>query len=112
MKTIRILIASILLAVTPVMFTGCATTRTHEAVVYDSFKSTYNAAYSAYTAWLTIVVKGQASKEKELKVDAAWNEFRASFSLAFQGAALDWNAASPEQVQLLADKLIILIHSL
>lgn len=103
-----------MLAIFPVALTSCAVTppRTPEAVVFDSFKTTYNAAYTAYTGWLELVVKGKVSKADEARVDTAWNDFRTGFSAAFQAASQDWNAASPERVQAMADILIKLIRGL
>lgn len=110
MKT---LIAALLLAVMPMSFVGCATTtKTKEAVVFDSFKSTYNAAYTAYTSYLELVVRGKVSRDQEVRADAAWNHFRAGFSVAFRAASQDWNAAAPDQVKALADKLITIIRAL
>jgi len=112
MRTLKLLMVSVLLVAAPASFTGCVGPRTTEAVVFDSFKTTYNAAYSAYTGWLELVVTGRASKADEARVDAAWNEFRAGFSLSFQAASNDWSAATPEKIQLLSEQLIRLIHSL
>lgn len=117
MKPIRVTILAIMatwaLFFTMPVIQGCATaTRTHEAVVYDSFKSTYSAAKTAYMGYLELVVKGQVTKENEAAADRAWNDFRTAFSLAFQAASSDWNAATPEGVQALADQLINLIRTL
>lgn len=115
MKPIKSLLLALALTcavVAPVTFTGCAVTRTTEAVVFDSFKTTYNASYSAYTSWLELVVKGKVSKADEARVDKAWNDFRDAFSIAFQTASQNWSAATPEQVQRLADNLITLIRKL
>lgn len=109
MKTLLLILA---LALAPLSFTGCVTPRTTEAVVFDSFRTTYNAAYSAYTGYLELVVAGKVSKIQEEKVDNAWNNFRAGFSIALQAASNDWNTASPEQVRLLANRLLQLIRTI
>ena len=104
MKTIRLLIIAVAISVASLTFTGCVAPRTAEARVYDTFKTTYNAAYSSYESYCKLVVLGKVSKAEEAKVDAAWNDFRA--------ASLNWTAATPAQVQKLADDLNRLILSL
>ena len=112
MKTLRLIIFAVAISVASLTFTGCVTPRTPEARVYDTFKTTYNAAYSSYESYCKLVVLGKVSKEQEARVDRAWNDFRAAFTLSFRAASLNWSAATPVQVQLLANDLNKLIMSL
>lgn len=115
MNKLRILAVALLLALAPVAVvtqTGCATNRTTEAKVFDSFKTTYNFAYHAYEGYLSLVVQGKVSKSDEQRADEAWNKFRKGFALSFQASAMDWSAATPAEVTLLANELNRLILSL
>lgn len=115
MNKLRILAVALLLAFAPVAVvtqTGCATNRTTEAKVFDSFKTTYNFAYHAYEGYATLVVQGKVSKADEQKADDAWNKFRNGFKLAFQASSLDWNAITPAEVTLLANEFNRFILSL
>jgi hypothetical protein len=113
MKLIRYLLLAICLALPAGNFTGCGTLpRTPEARTFDTFKTTYNAAYTSYESYCKLVVKGKVTAAEEARVDAAWNDFRAAFSLSFRAASLNWSAATPEQIQLLANDLNKLIASL
>lgn len=115
MNKLRILALSLFLALTPAVVvtqTGCATNRTAEAKVFDSFKTTYNFAYHAYEGYVSLVVQGKVSKSDEQRADEAWNKFRNGFKLAFQASSLDWNAITPAEVTLLANDFNRFILSL
>ena len=112
MKTLRLFIFAVAISVASLTLTGCVTPRTPEARVYDTFKTTYNAAYSSYESYCKLVVLGKVSKAEEAKVDAAWNDFRSAFTLSLRAASLNWSAATPAQVQKLAVDLNKLILSL
>lgn len=115
MKLSTSLILALLMAFTaPLMVAGCGTTKpqTVEAQKFNTFKSVYYTARSAYIGHIGLVVQGKVSKAKELKVDKAWNDFRAGFTVAFQAASTNWEAATPEEVQLLATRLLALIKEL
>lgn len=116
MKRLRTLALMVLIAVAPVAIvstqTGCATNRTTEAKVFDSFKTTYNFAYHAYESYVRLVVQGKVTKENEAKADAAWNQFRSGFSIAFKAANLNWEAATPAEVTALANQFNALLQTL
>jgi hypothetical protein len=113
MKLFRLLaLAACLFIAAPITFTGCSTPRTHEAKVYDTFRSTWDAAYTAYSSYCELIVKCRVSAENEAKADAAWNKFRTGFMLSFHTASSDWNAITPEDARKLADAFILFINSL
>lgn len=111
------LLTSILLALcllgAPAL-TGCksATPRTTEAKVFDTTKSTYAAARAAYKAVVRLNIQGKLSDEKLKRADDAWVKFNSSFMLAFGAANTDWNSATPEPVQNLANQFLKLLNSL
>jgi len=99
--------------IVPVFVTGCATPeRTHEAVINDTFHTTYRAAKEAYLAYCDLVIQNKVSKEKEARADAAWNDFRDKFSAAFKLASNDWNALTPDQVRLFTVQFIAFLKTL
>jgi len=99
--------------VAPVFLTGCkGPERTREAVIHDTFGTTYRAAKEAYTSFCDLVVQGKVSKEKEAKADAAWNDFREKFAVAFKLASNDWNAVTPEQARMYAAQFITFLKTL
>jgi len=110
----KLIVVSVLLFLTPFAFTGCGTPKnaTTEAKVFNSLKTTYNTAKSAYLSHLQGVVNGTVSKENELKVDAAWNKFRLAMETAVISANGNWESATPEQIATLALNLITLIQRL
>lgn len=93
---------------------GCGTPKnaTHEAIVFNSFKTTYNTTRSAYEGYLVLVVQRKVSEEDEVKIDKAWNDYRAAFKLAFIAASQNWEAATPYQVQQLSSEFIKLVSRL
>ena len=113
MKYFTLLLLSLALLATPAVFTGCGTTpQTTEARVFNSFRTTYNTARSAYEGYLVLVVQGKVSKADERRADESWNTFRASFELALSAASSNWNAQTPEHLQKLANDFILLISKL
>lgn len=94
---------------------GCVTTGappTKEAVVFQSFQSTWAVAHSAYQAFAELDVQGKVAKRDAADIDAAWNKFRSVFRVALVAASADWSAQTPGSVEALKDDLIILIRSL
>ena len=114
----RFLFTSILaliltLACVSQIFTGCKNPpRTHQAVVFDTFRTTYRGALQAYESWNELVIKGKVSEENRLKGDKAWNDFRAAFTLAMRTATGGMDATSTPQAQALANEFIALIRRL
>lgn len=96
----------------PVVMPGCAGPQTREAVVFHTFRSTYNATRTAYEGYLELVVQQKVDQAQVAKVDAAWNDFRSAFALAFRAASNDWTASTPESAQKLADDFIKLVRTL
>ena len=95
---------------------GCATTNstppTKEAVVFQSFQSTWAIAHSAYQAFAELDVQGKVAKGDAQDIDEAWNKFRSVFRVALVAASADWSAQTPGSVEALKDDLITLIRSL
>ncbi len=112
MKLLKSLLASILIVTSVVTFSSCSTPQTKEAIVFNSFKDTWSVAHAAYAGWCEQVVAGKVSPEKEDKVDAQWNTFRASFRLAFVASSKNWNAATPADVEQFKNELLALIRNL
>jgi hypothetical protein len=108
-------IANIILAVSLLWFTGgCQTTKpqTQEAVVFNSFASTWAIALAAYDGYSELAVQGKVSAEDQRDIDRAWNRFRETFKFALRTSQNNWQATSPDEVTRLKDDLIILIRSL
>ena len=55
---------------------------------------------------------GKVTADKEAKVDAAWNKYRAGFKFAFNTAMSDWSAVTPAQLTQLQLDLTTLITTL
>lgn len=111
------LLTLILIAVLSVgvfSMSGCATTgeQTREAVVFNSFASTWAVAHEAYKGYAELAVQGKVSTADQNEIDAAWNKFRAAFKFSFAAASRDWNASSPDELNKLRDDLIIIIRAL
>ena len=100
------------LAIPVASCTGCVAGISTQAKVYDSFRTTWNLSYNAYRSHCELVVQGKVSKFRETQVDAEWNTFRSGFKLALTAASQDWNAATPEAVRALSDRLILIIRGL
>lgn len=98
-------------AATTVTLTGCKSPpRTQEAIVHDTFRTTYNAALQAYESWNEGVIDGRVSKETQAKGDKAWNDFRAAFMAARMAASGSMSSPSTEQAKVLAAQFIALIR--
>jgi len=108
------IILSLVLILSPVVFTGCATTtpQTREAIVFNAYRDAWTIAHSAYQAHSENVVLGKVSKEKEIKVDAAWNRFRVVFNTAVRLNSQDWRQLPPASVDVAERELINLIRNL
>jgi len=103
---------SILLSL-PIAFSpGCATTPTAQAKVYNTFLTSWTVSKAAYDAWVEGVVNGEVSKDKEAKVDAAWNKYRLVFKATFNLSVGNWQAPTPETLAAAEAELISLIRSL
>jgi hypothetical protein len=109
MKTITILICAVAISLGVV---GCQTNSappTSEAIKFYSFKDTWTAAHAGYQAYCELVVLGKVSKADEAEIDAAWNQFRAGFTIALKAAQNDWNKVTPADVEQLKNDLITII---
>jgi len=76
MKYIAALLIAVFCVIAPVSFTGCKSTPTTQAVVFNTFKSTWTVTKQAYSTWTERVVAGKVTPEAEAKADAAWNKDR------------------------------------
>ena len=111
MKILSLICISAFLACSTITFTGCATT-TREAVVYNTFKSTWIVSKTAYASWCERVVQGKVSADAEVEADNAWNKFRSVFSSSFKLANLNWNAPTDDQLVLAQNELLNLLRKL
>lgn len=113
---LRILIAALLACVTVMLpMCGCKSTGptpTKEAIVFYSFKATWDTAYEAYKQTQKLDLQGKLKPGKIEEVNAKWVAFNASFRLAFIAASKNWDAATPADVLKLRDDLLNLIRSL
>lgn len=87
-------------------------TPTKEAVIFYSFKSTYDTAHEAYKQAQKLDLQGKLSPGKIEALNQKWNLFRASFRTAFVAASKDWSAATPQDVLKLRDDLLTFIRNL
>lgn len=94
-------------------FSGCATPeRTREAVLFDTCKSTYAAARGAYKATVKLHLTGKLTDAQRGRADYGWVQFQNSFAVTFEALSLNWNSATPEQLQRLTDDFLNLLKSL
>lgn len=110
MKKLLVAALGLSLLLSPVAFVGCAGPQTKEAIVFHSFRDSWDASRSAYRAWQELVVSGKISPTKEAAVDKAWNNYRATFRLAFDAATRNWDATTPQDVERLRVELLNLIR--
>ena len=102
MKYIAALLIAVFCVIAPVSFTGCKSTPTTQAVVFNTFKST----------WTERVVAGKVTPEAEAKADAAWNKSRATFKTAFNLASTDWSSPTPATLDAAQKELIAVLTQL
>lgn len=113
MKFLRLLLIALSLTIAAPTFTGCTSPpRTHEAIVFDTCKTTYNAARETYKAVVKLHLSGKIDAEKRKQADDAWNKFRASFSLTMKTLTLNWETATPQELTVLANNFVNFIESL
>lgn len=106
MKT---LILILMLALSPMAFTGCKTTAgkpTPQAVLFYTLSDTKTLVDAAEKVYGNEVVLGRVSKEKQAKIDALIREFHHDFGVAVVLARKDWTSITPDDVSALADILI------
>jgi len=94
------------------MVTGCALTRTHEAIVYDSYRTTYNQVRNAYKLFDKAYLAGKVSAVNKQRADAAWNQFREVFKASFIASASNWSAPVTPEVKTFADNMINIVGSI
>lgn len=87
-------------------------TPTKEAIVFYSFKATWETAHEAYKQVHKLDLQGKVKPGKIEEVNAKWVAFNASFKLAFIAASKNWSAATPADVLKLRDELLTLIRNL
>lgn len=113
---LRILIAALLACVTVMLpMCGCKSTGpapTKEAIVFYSFKATWDTAYEGFKQAQKLDLQGKLKPGKIEQVNEQWNAFRVSFRLAFLAASKNWDAATPADVLKLRDDLLALIRGL
>lgn len=94
---------------------GCVpsnTKQTPQAIVFYSFRTTWDGALQSYTAAQKLSLQGKIKDADMRDIDDAWNKFRASFRIAFVAASRNWSATTPQDVTKLRDDLLTLIASL
>lgn len=99
------IVALSLLTAIVVIPTGCAT-QTSEGVRYNTLRTTWDVAHTAYGKFTELAVSGKVKPFKEAAVDLAWNSFRASFKQALLAAQSDYSKPTPENVEVEKAKLI------
>ena len=113
-KLIQSLLSIVLISVciigTPIVIGGCRAPSTPAAAHYYTLLDSWTVSKAAYDVWCERVVSGKVSKEKEQKVDKAWNAFRAAFLVA--SASSDLNKATPASLFVLQEDLLELIKSI
>lgn len=113
MKILRYLLVAVLLTFATPSFTGCKLPpRTTEAIIFDSCKTTYNAAYNAYKATVKLHLAGKLTAAQRKQADDAWNDFRKSFVGTMKALTIHWDTATPEELQVIANNFIALLHRL
>lgn len=108
------LMAALPAATITVGVSGCAYFRNTptEAVVFHTFKDSWDLSKTAYDGWSERVVMGKISKENSDEVDKVWNNYRAAFRSALLVARQDWNAVTPDNLRALQNQLLSLIATL
>lgn len=93
---------------------GCSTPSAvpHESRLYYTLKDTHVLVDNAMRVYAVAVVNGSVSAATETRVDAAHERYRAAFQFAAETARGGLNSLTPEQVQRLADELVLLISQL
>lgn len=112
MKT---LFASIAIAFSLLLFSGCATTTTpatKEAVAYTSLATTWKVAKAVYQEYADLVAKGEVKPNDQRDIDKAWNDFRTGMRIAVIAARGGMQSPTPDNVESLKNDLITLIKSL
>ena len=110
MKTLRILIACLLMAIPvslPLVVTGCKNT-TKEAVVYYTIKDSYTLTHEAYKSWNELVVQKKVSKQAEAEVDAAWNNYRGAYAIAVLAARTSTSPAGTNLVTIQTETISLI----
>ena len=93
--------------------TGCSTVpQTREAIVYKSFRTTWAVTLAAHDAYCERAVLGKVKPEDMVKVDAAWNKFRAVFKVTFAVSQRDWTMPAPATLDAAEKELLNLIRTL
>lgn len=90
---------------------GCKSPQTTQAVVFNTFKTSWTVSKTAYDAWCERVVLGKVTTPREAQVDAAWNKYRLVFKTSFNLATANWSAPTPASLLAAQDELINVIRA-
>ena len=112
-KFLALLLAAACLLPTASFVGGCGSLKNTPPVTvkYFTFLDSWTLSKAAYDGWSERVVLGKITKDKEEKVDAAWNKYRSAFSAALALAQQDWTAPTPSNLQAIQLELLNLIKS-
>jgi len=84
---------------------------TWEASRYLSFRDCWTVTLAIYDAHMDRRYAGKVTAEDARDIDAAWNTFRAAYSLALASAAGNELAFTPDNVKTLANDVLTLIYA-
>lgn len=95
---------------------GCvprgASKPTPQAMAFMTLAQTKSLVDNAEKVYGNLVVQGYVSKTKQLEIDAKIVTFHQQFGLAVKIAKANYSAATPADVQTLADQLVTTINTL
>jgi len=82
MKTKCKLLLCVLLACAPIAFSGMTCKPSEQRLAYNTLSSVEDTTTAAFRAYLTLVVKGEVSKDKLPAVAQAYNQFQSAMQAA------------------------------
>ena len=91
------------------LLTGCASIWTH---LYPRLKDTDVHVSWAMTTFRNEVIKGRVTLGEREQVHAAYAEYKTAFDAAVEAAHHDYTAATPENVQALANELLRILWAM
>lgn len=111
----KALLLSVFVAASLLSFSGCVTTdanRPAAAVAYTSLETTWRAALAIYREYADLAARGLVKPEDQRDIDKAWNNFRDALRVAVVASSRGFSAATPSDVEILKNDLVVLIKSL